>query len=472
MAAKKSRLGELSRDELEDIVEEMALRRPELAALVERPRRGGRVKPGVVLAEVDGAFEGIDHRSWRSSYTVASDLSAIAESAEALLKKGDVASAVRTLCELSEGIRENYGTFHDEESEVARVLDEAIEGLRKCLAMAKGALRTAALEALVDTAIWEELSGGYGVANEVPKIISQHATRAERAELVARVEASVPRATSDYSRRGLGALLLGIGGEALDDERLLDLARKTGRHAELADRLLGLGRDDEAVRLLDGLVGSEAVAVANVFVRRRKRAAAEATLARRVRALTGAGHADRAAEPIVEWLLARALTRKDAADAAKWAVDAFRIRPSTDTWNGVRAHADGKAAQGLLREHARRSDYRLLVDLHVADGNVDAARAAWKKLGGARIWDGGPLATALAKKYPADAASIWLAEVDDLVKRGNRSSYRTAGGVLRRARDVLRKARNGPFATQLLATAREKHRDRPAFLDELSQCLR
>jgi len=59
------------------------------------------------------------------------------------------------------------------------------------------------------------------------------------------IETALP-GVDDWARGGMGGLLLRLQADTMDDESFLKVCRKTGRLKDLVDRLLALGRVDDA----------------------------------------------------------------------------------------------------------------------------------------------------------------------------------------------------------------------------------
>jgi len=78
------------------------------------------------------------------------------------LKQGEVGEAIAVFTSLSAGICAGYETIWDEESEVGRILDACVDGLEGCLDAVEVDARGDILGALLDIAVWERMSGGYG----------------------------------------------------------------------------------------------------------------------------------------------------------------------------------------------------------------------------------------------------------------------------------------------------------------------
>jgi hypothetical protein len=145
-------------------------------------------------------------------------------------------------------------SYDPEEEGLAELVEASIEALGSSLAI-KQTDRIAREKIIaVLFAIYQRdmhAYEGHGFAERVADQLVQFTTPLERRTLAGRVddilndeEGKVPASW----RRAYGGFLLNLEQETLDDEAYLRMSRQTGRTSDLIDRLLTLGRIDEAVR--------------------------------------------------------------------------------------------------------------------------------------------------------------------------------------------------------------------------------
>ena len=106
---------------------------------------------------------------------------------------------------LGAGICAGYEMSWDEESEVGMVLDRCVEGLEACLDRAGASVRGDILGALLDIAVWERTSGGYGVGERAAELVLVRSTVDERRASAAAAASVLQRAVlraHDRQRRG------------------------------------------------------------------------------------------------------------------------------------------------------------------------------------------------------------------------------------------------------------------------------
>ena len=111
--------------------------------------------------------------------------------------------------------------------------------------------------------------GGIGLGDDVPDLVREHATAEERHVVAGWVREVLPQGTdwsANFHRQVHGGFLLDLEEEALDDETFLHICRETGRVHDLVDRLLALGRLDEAIAQAEPVGDYELLGLADIFV--------------------------------------------------------------------------------------------------------------------------------------------------------------------------------------------------------------
>jgi hypothetical protein len=207
-------------------------------------------------------------------------------------------------------VMDQYGVVHEEEGELVAVLAECGEGLGECLAADDAQLRGDILRILFDIYRWDTDMGGYGAAEGIPSTILDATTPNEKKVLAQWVRDALPSGVGmvqDWHRQNYGAFLLELEEEWLDDEAYLRLCRETGRWTDLTERLLALGRVDEAVAAAREQDDWALLGLADVFVRHGQSALARQLVGERVPASK-----DRR---LLGWLRQEAVSRGDLATA-------------------------------------------------------------------------------------------------------------------------------------------------------------
>ena len=453
-------LSEWSRDELAELVERMVRREPDLIALLDSPPpgRGGSVQLGDVEAQVRQGFAVAARGGWRQSYPLARQLGDLTNVATAHIARGEVANGLTVLSAVVNGLREHYDQIHDDESEVARVVDECIAALERCIVVAKDdGVRGTAFGVLVTAYIWGE---SYGVAEGAPGVIDRCAGEREREAVERMLEHALSRTTREWKRRTLGTLLLDVRGDTVDDGAALELLRSTGNLEELVARLLLLHRPDEAAQVLPEARWTDIPRLCDLFREHGYPDSARRELERRL-----ADSREQGCWLAMDWLHRLAVERGEAESQRRWAVELFWQGPSVHRWAAVRAAMREHERRGLRHRLEREGRHHVLVEILLSEGAHKAAEArnilrradpdaATTRQLSAKIAD------ALAPRKPKEAARLWLAEADRLAERGHPEEYEEAVELVVKGRDALLAARHPRLAIKHVEEFRSRHRRR------------
>jgi len=124
------------------------------------------------------------------------------------------------------------------------------------------------LRTLFEFFLWDLHGGGLGFADETPSILVSQATPEEKTMLAEWLRAELPdgdERTGQYRRRVMGGLWLGLLADQLDDEQYLQICAETGRTRDIVDRLLTLGRVEEALEIARREQGYAITSMADLF---------------------------------------------------------------------------------------------------------------------------------------------------------------------------------------------------------------
>jgi hypothetical protein len=440
------------KEELITLVHQMLRRAPELEILLETPLPGTRlgkdlpVTPDVYRRQAETAFR-LAGDDWRASYGVASDLEAIKALGDAFLKEGNAEAASAVYEGVLLGIRGEIESIQDEEGEIANVAVACCEGLGECLHHVRHPeRRRAILSALFECYRDDVDMGGIGLGDEVPGLIVEQATADEKREVAGLVREFLTEVgggeTGWYTRRSLGAFLLDLEADILDDEGFLRVCRETGRKVDLVERLLELGRVKEARAEVETSTDHERIEFADMFLKHGQPDLADVL----VRDMLGKGPGDVRA---LQWLKRRAQTRKDRKAALEMSQRLFQANSSLENYKELRKAA-GKSAWPAVRVKTLeqldpRRDGHTMIQIALEEGDVDRAIELVRS---ARPGFFGPLklevAAAAEAKRPDAALDIYKEQAERLVEQQGRSNYQSACTLLERIRAVYRKQKDGP----------------------------
>lgn len=469
-------LGELLRErtkgDLVALVEQMVAWHPDLEDLVAMPVPGaGTLDARTVERQVRHAFASASGE-WGSARRVARDLAALAAPGAAYATAGDWPSVLALSTALLDGIREHQEWLQDDDGDLFTPVEACVGLLARLLATDGANDRRAAAEALLGVCLWDIDLGGVDAGASAEEALRAHATDAERTALCRPVEARLdrPRTAHDgWNREALGHLLLALLPHA-DDDAYLAICRRSGRMEDLVERLLHLGRPDEALDAVRDVSDYVLFQIAPTFVDAGQGDAIERLAAERV----GPG-ADRR---LVGWLKERARASGDGALAARLAEHLFCAAPTAAGYAEALALGTSlgheAATRGALRQ-AIQTDPALLTDVLLLDGDVDAALAQMRLPAKKWPWTARRLdlrikvAEAAARARPDEALQLMLDAATALVERRDRASYAEAARLFARVRALYRHAGLGEGWPLFLAELRDAYKSLSAFQDELAR---
>lgn len=488
-----------SKEELIVLVKQMLRQEPDLDALLEMPLpAAGAITPDGQPAPVDAeAFrrqaEAAFHptrSSRRGRYyddyddgpypdDAVAKLDALVEMGGDFERQGAFAAAAAVYEAVSSVALDHYEEYNSED-EFDLPIATCVEGLGRCLEGTPQGdpAREQILRALLAVYRFDVDFGGVGLSDEVPDLLVEKTTPDERAAIAGWVRDILP-AGSDWSanwhRQTYGDLLLSLEEDTMDDETFLRVCRETGRTGDLVDRLLSLGRVDEAMSAAEGVTDYEALALADLFVRHGHGATGEAIMRER---------AAKTDDPrVLDWLKGRYVERGDIGAALEVLTKRFRMQPTLEGYREARALATRRDRWEPLRPQLRmflreaRHNY-LLIDIYLDEGEIDNALHALDALkdGGAYAYGYGygdnialKIARAAEKTHPYAAIDIYQKQAERLIANRGRDNYNTAAGLLAQARMLYERQGQGETWQAYIAGLREGNRTLRALKEELDR---
>ena len=482
-----------SKAELVALVKQMLRQRPELELLLETPLpaegnggRGGKrrapVNPETYRRQAAAVFRHSDYE-WGGEGGVAGELLAIAAIGDGFAAQEDWAGAAAVYEAIASETLENYEMFHDETGELAEVVIRCAEGLGRCLAGEgeDAGARETILRALFDIYHADIELGGLGLGDGVPDLILEHATADERRLVAGWIRDGLPQGndwSANYHRQAYGAFLLDLEEDTLDDEAFLRVCRETGRLHDLVDRLLVLGRLDEAVAEAGRAGDYDLLGLADIFVRHDHGDEAERLVLARSR--------ESQDTRLHTWLKDRYKGRGDHAAALALAEELFRQRPSLDGYRELRelAHPLGRwdaLRAKLLEALDRGQQVHVLVQIHLdefAGGDEGAIDRALEALAGVKpggIYSYGygynlalQVAKAAEAARPRAALALYRQHVEGQIAMRGRDRYREACAYLGTMRDLYDALGERDTWASYVTALREGNRTLRAFREELA----
>jgi uncharacterized Zn finger protein len=468
-----------SKAELIALIKQMLAQQPDLEALLETtlaPAGGQRppVNVETYRRQAAAAFRGGGFEDWGAASAAAEQLRPLVLVGNSLLEQGDARGAAAVYEVIAGTVQENYETVDDESGDLAAVVQDSLMGLGRCLATLQDAgPREDILRVLFEVYHGDVDAGGYGMSDEVPALILEAATPQERRLVAGWVHAALPQEEdwhSAYTGKEYGRFLLALGEGTLDDEAYLQICRDAGLDQELVERLLSLGRLEEATAELQEAQDRALLALADLFVRHGQAETAERVVAAHAATTPPAAGAVAA----LEWLKKRADARNDLPAAFDLQQRIFQQRPNLSGYLELRRLAQqlGRWADmrpSLLAGSDTPGGHRLLIEIRLADGEIDAALEALATASpGVAAELALQVAQAAEAARPAAALDIYRRRAEALIAQRGRDNYVAAARLLQKVRDLHGRLDDAGGWTSYLTDLRNSTRSLRALKEELA----
>lgn len=460
-------LEQRSKPELIALIRLMLKHEPDLETLVAMPlpgaSSGGGVKSDAYRKQAVAAMNRAGGE-WGWHRDAAEQLEAIRELGDEFLERRDAASAAAVFQGVAEALDEDARSG-DEAGDLFGVVADCAAGLARCLHIEKDPKRReAVLEAMFQIYLLDLDMGGVDLAPDVPEDIVNHATPDERRLVAVWVRDKLPGADRDWGREELGAFLLDLEKDRLDDEAYLRICKQTGRVDDLVDRLLTMGRDAEAIKAAGAADDHDLLRLADVLARHGRAEEAHDLVAGRA--------ATSKDTRLLHWLHRRAAAQGNDAGQVDLARRIFQLEPSLDGYRELRQLArkrgewDGLRPTLLSALKANRPD--LLIDVALCEGDIDQALALTKS---SRLaWYGEmelKVARAAEALRPREALTIYRKRAEACINQRNRDAYQRACEYLKKVQALHGRMNETAVWKDYVTALRERHRSLRAFQDEL-----
>ncbi|MBI3945495.1 MAG: SWIM zinc finger family protein [Armatimonadetes bacterium] len=482
-------LGQKSKEELVALVRLMIRREPELEGLLETPLpatgRRSPVDPETYRRQVERAFRSAqrDRRwDWGDDDDVVDGVQAVVEVGDGFLEQGDAANAAIVYAAAAAEIMEHFGEYQDESGSLASAVHDCVRGLSRYLAeaAADAPAREPILRALFDIYRSDVQMGGIGLGEGAPTAIQEHATPDEKHRVAGWVREAMPvgEEFSDKWRREVyGGFLLRLEADTLDDESFLRICRETGRRVDLVERLVSLGRTEEA--MAEGATASvgDLTEIADAFVAHGHADIGEQIVVEGARK-TGHHH-------LLEWLKTHYAARGDRAKELDVTEELFRMYPSFGGYKEVRDLARGLGVweatrPGLIAfmEGKQPRCQDALAEVYLDEGDLDRAlevvsRVRPRPTGS---WNGIQVPTmkirvaeAAEGPRPEAALAIYLEHAQALIEARGRGNYAEASRLLVKARALHERLGRKEEWERYLADLKARNRRLRALTQEMER---
>src|SRR5205807_1250455 len=213
----------------------------------------------------------------------------------------------------------------------------------------------------------------HGFAERAAEQLVRYATPLERqtiAEWIREVLADEEQAIAGSERQTYGKFWLDLQHETLDDEAYLRICRETGRTSDLVDRLLTLGRIDEAAQETRRVDDLAFLGLVNLFIQHGQDAVAERMVRARIK--------EKPALHLLEWLQKYYRDRGNHVAELEIAETLFRTQPHLRRYQELRDLAGQLGRWEPLRSELlafleQTSNTTLLIQVALDEGEIDKA---------------------------------------------------------------------------------------------------
>ncbi len=386
---------------------------------------------------------------------------------------------------------EEYG--HPEEEGLKELVQECIDALGACLVQEQSdrVVREKIIQVLFDIYRHDIKADKVGFADRAAKILVQHTTSLERHTIADRIRAALAGEAGELAddeeefdegetlgslaRHEYGGFLLDLESDTLDDEAYLRIARETGRTGDVVNRLLTLGRVDEAVREIEDLSDIYLLGLADLFIRYGQDKAIERVMQERIKKTENVR--------LLEWFKKYYQDRNNPTAALEQAETIFRQQPYLASYQEVRDLAGQLGRWQTLRPELldfleKRHNTTILIQIALDEGDIDKALALVKAeekpglgYGATSFYGYGDMRLAVAKAAeetrPREAIEIYQKFVERQISQKQRKYYQEACRYLVRVRTLYEKIGENEKWKSYIAALKEKYHTLRALKEEM-----
>jgi hypothetical protein len=481
----RSMLQNRPKEDLIMLIEEMLKREPDLEILLDLPAirgdaKGEFVDPEPYRRQVRNAFLGAE--DWNSHFRVSIEVSSVVDMADRFVKAEDYhnASAVY-LVVVEEGLDNYEHAFHDE-GEILYEIDRAIEGLSVCFSAFSETSeeRSELLKTLFNSYAWDVKMGGYGFGDQIPVVLAENTSFDEREQIrvwikdQASGQQEASEFTSRWRRESWGRLLLLLDEQDGDIDGFLLRAEAQGMHRIRFDKLVELGRVDEAVDVASHhLVSSDFEFLSSA------QALEKACYIKRAIAMVETRLSAIEDPRLLTWLADHYEANNNNDGALNLHLRCWKSeRPSLEIYEILErlgnklGNWDNLESQ-LLEGLHESENWDVLARVHLYKEQWDLAWDVAERSSQTR-WGWRPnvmeiVAKATEEIRPHNAIRFYLGRVQQLIDQRGRDNYATAAAYLVKVRRLTQQNDLMAAWEDTIERVRENNRNLPACQDELNK---
>jgi len=400
--------------------------------------------------------------------------------------------------------------YYPEEEGLDKLVEECIEALGNCLSdeQTDRVAREKIIEVLFDIYQHDlQVGNSLGFTTSASEQLVKYTTPLERqtiAEWIRDVLTDEEEEISGSQRQAYGKFLLDLEKDTLDDETYLRICRETGRTSDLIDRLLTLGRIDEAAKEVEQVDDYALLQLADLFIQHGQDAVAERLVRARISAPIRPAHdaarlllrsqAGRAEEEkpdwrVLEWLQKYYRDRSNYVAELEIAQTLFRIQPYLRRYQELRDLARQLSRWEMVRPELlafleQDKNTTLLIQIALDEGDIDNALQLLKGIAKKDIHGytyntsygyygysniALEVARAAEETRPREAVELYRQYAERLIALRGRQNYQEACKYLAKMRALDEKLGESEEWTSYIATLREQNRNLRALKEEMAK---
>ena len=484
-------------DALAGLIVKMIDRHPDLDTLVRtwtQARSGDH--PGDLHTQIRSIYQSAAAREYNhyddgysTVASVVSDVRLFLDLADDLIDRGDLAEAATVLRLLLDEGRARYKEISDGEGALLACFNDAVDRLDSILDRTTDeSLRADVLQTLTEMVIEDVHGGGYGMGDTAREVVEHRAMPEECVPLADRVRDALSEVASrpetetyqlyglgdrsswnpdTWRKQELGAFLLELEEDRLDDEAYLTLCREAEHYDALVERLLELDRVDDALDVVRDVPDRVVARLASPFE-------AHGSIGE-FRELVEEQLDDSADRSLLTWLRNFARREGDLDQALSLTKRLFRehqqhvgeyetlrdVAREAGRWDAVQAEVHDR-----LREIGAVDT---LVRLHLSDGDVGAALDLLPRVGQHSQLHL-QVARAAEDAHPEESIAIYERRARRRIESRGRGNYAEAAEKLSRAKNLYHDLGRADDWRSTLDTLVDEHLHRlPAAREEFQK---
>jgi catechol 2,3-dioxygenase-like lactoylglutathione lyase family enzyme len=441
----------------------------------------------------------------RDTPRITQELLTVKQTADKLAQQGDILGATTIYEILVTEIFEQSHLYYNEKAEYDDYYEEEgyypeEEGLEEFVGESIEALGSYLADEQTDRVAREEsiavllavyrrdlhADDSHGFAERAAHQLVRYTTPLERQTIEEWIRAALAdeeQAIAGSERQAYGKFWLDLQNETLDDEAYLRICRETGRTSDLIDRLLALGRIDEAAQETRRVDDYSLLGLANLFIQHGQDAVAERLVRERV--------TEKPALHLLDWHQQYYRDRSNHAAELEIAETAFRTQPSLRRYQELRNLAKRLDRWEPLRpellafqeQAGNTRNTTLLIEIALDEGDIDRALQLLKGMekkdsygytynNGYGYYGFGDIALQVARaseeKRPQEAIELYRQRAERLIAQRGRQNYQQACTFLAKVRALYEKLGEDKAWTSYVTALREQNRNLRALKEEMA----